>query len=186
MAPIGNPKAEVGVVQRPKGIGRAARDIRTLGKELLNFERANMGTLPGEVVEHVPVGFKVRRRPQGVEDLDIQRHHFRLEERQCLSAFRYGRNRAVLHRDAKLMPRRRRLWSSWNYMAERGAQGRSSSITYWMNALQPLATSMDIFVSLNPQREPEAALVEREFAYEHPIFTAEAGLMQKRLWSLQR
>ena len=108
-----------------------------------------------------------------------------LEERQCLSAFRYGRNRAVLHRDAKLMPRRRRLWSSWNYMAERGAQGRSSSITYWMNALQPLATSTDIFVSLNPQREPEAALVEREFAYEHPIFTAEAGLMQKRLWSLQ-
>lgn len=107
------------------------------------------------------------------------------QERQCLSAFRYGRNRAVLHRDAKLMPRRRRLWSSWNYMAERGAQGRSSSITYWMNALQPLATSTDIFVSLNPQREPEAALVEREFAYEHPIFSAEAGLMQKRLWPLQ-
>jgi predicted NAD/FAD-binding protein len=107
------------------------------------------------------------------------------EERQCLRAFRYGRNRVVLHRDPRLMPRRRRLWSSWNYMAERGAQGRSSSITYWMNALQPLATSTDIFVSLNPQREPDAALVEREFLYEHPIFTAEAGLMQKRLWSLQ-
>ncbi len=107
------------------------------------------------------------------------------EERHCLSTFRYGRNRAVLHRDPRLMPRRRRLWSSWNYMADRGAHGRSSSITYWMNTLQPLATSTDIFVSLNPQREPEAALVEREFAYEHPIFTAEAGLMQKRLWSLQ-
>ncbi|MEQ1523562.1 MAG: FAD-dependent oxidoreductase [Aestuariivirga sp.] len=107
------------------------------------------------------------------------------EEHQCLSAFRYGRNRAVLHRDPALMPRRRRLWSSWNYMADRHAHGRSSSITYWMNALQPLATSTDIFVSLNPQREPEAGLVEREFAYEHPIFTAEAGLMQKRLWSLQ-
>ena len=107
------------------------------------------------------------------------------QERQCLSVFRYGRNRAVLHRDAALMPRRRRLWSSWNFMAERGALGRSSSITYWMNALQPLSTSTDIFVSLNPQREPEAGLVEREFDYQHPIFTAEAGLMQKRLWSLQ-
>jgi uncharacterized protein len=107
------------------------------------------------------------------------------EERNCLSAFRYGRNRAVLHRDARLMPRRKRLWSSWNYMADKGAQGRSSSVTYWMNALQPLATSTDIFVSLNPQREPDAGLVEGEFAYDHPIFTAEAGLVQKRLWSLQ-
>ena len=106
-------------------------------------------------------------------------------ERQYLSVFRYGRNRAVLHRDPALMPRRKRLWSSWNYMADKGAQGLSSSVTYWMNALQPLATSTDIFVSLNPKREPEAGLIEREFTYEHPIFTAEAGLVQKRLWSLQ-
>lgn len=48
-----------------------------------------------------------------------------------------------------------------------------------MNALQPLATSTDISVSLNPQREPEAGLVEREFVYEHPIFTAEAGAYAK-------
>ena len=34
-----------------------------------------------------------------------------LEERHCLSAFRYGRNRAVIYQDARLMPRRRRLWA---------------------------------------------------------------------------
>lgn len=107
------------------------------------------------------------------------------EERHCLSAFRYGRNRAVLHRDTRLMPRRRRLWSSWNYMAEESAHGQSSAVTYWMNALQPLPTTTDFFVSLNPQREPAAGLVEREFSYEHPIFTAEAARMQKRLWALQ-
>ena len=107
------------------------------------------------------------------------------EERHCLSAFRYGRNRAVLHRDARLMPRRRRLWSSWNFMAEESAHGQSSAVTYWINALQPLPTTTDFFVSLNPQREPAAGLVEREFSYEHPIFTGEAARMQKRLWGLQ-
>ncbi len=83
------------------------------------------------------------------------------------------------------MPRRRRLWSSWNYMAEKNAHGRSSAVTYWMNALQPLATKTDFFVSLNPEREPAPELVEQEFCYEHPIFTAEAARMQKRLWGLQ-
>ena len=106
-------------------------------------------------------------------------------ERLYLSDFRYGRNRVVLHRDAALMPRRRRLWSSWNYMAEGNAHGQSSAVTYWMNALQPLATTTDIFVTLNPQREPAAHLVEREFSYEHPIFTAETSRVQQHLWSLQ-
>ena len=37
-------------------------------------------------------------------------------ERALLGAFRYQPNRAVLHRDARLMPRRRAVWSSWNYL----------------------------------------------------------------------
>ncbi len=36
--------------------------------------------------------------------------------KDVLSAFRYASNTAVLHTDATQMPRRRRLWSSWNYM----------------------------------------------------------------------
>ena len=106
-------------------------------------------------------------------------------EAHCLSAFRYGCNRAVLHRDSRLMPCRRRLWSSWNYMAEESDHGTSSTVTYWMNALQPLPTETNFFVTLNPQREPARDLVEREFSYEHPIFTAEASRAQKRLWALQ-
>ena len=106
-------------------------------------------------------------------------------ERHCLAAFRYGRNRAVLHRDASLMPRRRRLWSSWNYVSEKAGEDRSSTVTYWMNALQPLATTTDLFVTLNPQRDPAAETIDQEFSYQHPIFTKETALAQKRLWSLQ-
>ena len=38
------------------------------------------------------------------------------EEQRLLGAFRYSRNVAVLHTDDRLMPRRRSVWSSWNYV----------------------------------------------------------------------
>ncbi len=40
--------------------------------------------------------------------------------RECalLGAFRFARNEAVLHTDARLMPRRRAAWASWNYLAD--------------------------------------------------------------------
>ncbi|MGD8309647.1 MAG: FAD-dependent oxidoreductase, partial [Chromatiales bacterium] len=39
------------------------------------------------------------------------------EEARLLSRFGYQPNRAVLHSDSALMPRSRRVWSSWNYLA---------------------------------------------------------------------
>ena len=106
-----------------------------------------------------------------------------MEEVRHLSAFRYSDNRAILHRDTSLMPRRKRLWSSWNYIGGRDVSG--CALTYWMNALQPLATAADYFVTLNPHREPAPHLVEREFAYTHPIFSPEAMRAQTQLWTLQ-
>jgi predicted NAD/FAD-binding protein len=50
-------------------------------------------------------------------------------EQRLLGRFRYTDNCAVLHSDRTLMPRRRRVWSSWNYM---GADDRGASVTYWM------------------------------------------------------
>ena len=84
------------------------------------------------------------------------------EEHQRLSAFRHGRNRAVLHRDAKLMPRRRRLWSSWKL---HGGEGHAGPVfLHHLRTVRPeplWRCHSDMFVSLNPQREPEVALVER-------------------------
>ncbi len=45
-------------------------------------------------------------------------------ERALLGAFRYQPNRAVLHRDPSLMPRRRAVWSSWNYLASAGRESQ--------------------------------------------------------------
>ncbi len=40
-------------------------------------------------------------------------------EREILGAFRYTDNVAVLHSDENLMPKRKAVWSSWNYIAGR-------------------------------------------------------------------
>jgi uncharacterized protein len=106
------------------------------------------------------------------------------DERNLLGAFRYSTNRAVLHSDATLMPRRRSVWASWNYIGRRcGDIQNNPTVTYWMNTLQRLPTSQKLFVTLNPRSEPKKAIHQQ--SYEHPIFDAAAMRAQRQLWSLQ-
>lgn len=108
------------------------------------------------------------------------------DERSLLGAFRYTRNRAVLHTDSSLMPRRHRLWSSWNYLGGGRGCDATLAVTYWMNRLQPLGTDApDLFVTLNPPREVEAQRAVAAFDYAHPMFDAAAMRAQHRLWGLQ-
>ena len=107
------------------------------------------------------------------------------EERRLLSAFDYLVNDTVLHSDARLMPQRRRVWSSWNYMTRNDRNGRRLAVTYWMNRLQGIDSERPLFVTLNPHREiaPEAVL--RRMRYSHPHYDARAMQAQKELWSIQ-
>ncbi len=102
-------------------------------------------------------------------------------EETLLKAFRYQPNRAVVHTDATLMPRRRKVWSSWNYMGGEGPP----SVSYWMNRLQNLSCATDIFVTLNPASPAREDAVVAAFDYDHPMFNIEAGKAQRALWSLQ-
>lgn len=105
-------------------------------------------------------------------------------ERELLGAFHYSRNEAILHADAKLMPRRRAAWAAWNYLADRRADPKLC-VTYWMNCLQNLPADRPLFVTLNPVEPPAEALVHYRASYEHPLFDTGAMAAQKRLWSLQ-
>lgn len=104
-------------------------------------------------------------------------------ERVLLGAFRYAKNRAVLHTDASLMPRRRPLWASWNYVGDNPEGG--CVVSYWMNRLQRLDCRQDIFLTLNPQRMPAPETVLYETEYDHPIFDAAAIRAQEQIWELQ-
>jgi predicted NAD/FAD-binding protein len=107
-------------------------------------------------------------------------------ERRVLGAFRYQRNRAVLHRDPSFMPRRRRAWASWNYLASGpDARQRDAALTYWMNRLQDIDPAYPLFVTLNAAREPDPALVFAAFDYDHPVYDSAAMAAQRNLPSIQ-
>ncbi|MFT4090677.1 MAG: FAD-dependent oxidoreductase [Asticcacaulis sp.] len=108
------------------------------------------------------------------------------EDSALLGAFKYTPNRAVLHSDPDLMPRRRAVWASWNYMgALRSQDDRNLSVSYWMNRLQPLNTRTNLFVTLNPHQPVNEPLVYAQFDYTHPLFDDEALQAQKNLWRIQ-
>ena len=107
-------------------------------------------------------------------------------ERGLLGAFRYTHNRAVLHSDETLMPKRRRVWSSWNYIGERKDEGlQPLCVTYWMNRLQNLDKRHPLFVTLNPTREIAPWKIIGHYDYTHPLFDQAALDAQQQLWRLQ-
>lgn len=104
-------------------------------------------------------------------------------EHSILAAVPYQANRAVLHTDTRLLPRRQKVWSAWNYMAGQAERGgmRPVSVSYLLNRLQPLPTSTPVIVSLNPHIEPDPDKVIQSFDYAHPVFDRAAVNAQKRL-----
>ena len=108
-------------------------------------------------------------------------------ERRVLGAIRYQPNRAVLHTDTRVMPRRRAAWAAWNY--ERAADGAQESarvcLHYWLNRLQPLPFAQPVLVSLNPVSPIDPAKILGEFDYDHPVFDLSAWSAQKQVAELQ-
>ncbi|QHE84651.1 NAD(P)/FAD-dependent oxidoreductase [Hydrogenophaga sp. BPS33] len=108
-------------------------------------------------------------------------------EQRVLGAIRYQPNRAVLHTDTRVMPRRRAAWAAWNY--ERAADAAQESarvcLHYWLNRLQPLPFAQPVLVSLNPVNPIDPAQVLGEFEYDHPVFDLAALSAQKQVPQLQ-
>lgn len=108
------------------------------------------------------------------------------EEREILESFQYTPNLAVLHSDERLMPKRKAVWSSWNYVAETQADASETlCVTYWMNKLQSLDPATPLFVTLNPCRPIDPSKIIKTFNYEHPLFDVAAIRAQRRIWGLQ-
>ena len=107
------------------------------------------------------------------------------EVAETLGAFRYQKNEAFLHSDTALMPKRRALWSSWNYLGEDVGSSGSVSVTYWMNRLQNLPVETPVLVSLNPGRAPDPSKTWARMTYDHPLFDRGALAAQRALPSIQ-
>ncbi|MEO0912758.1 MAG: hypothetical protein AAFY59_07195 [Pseudomonadota bacterium] len=85
------------------------------------------------------------------------------------------------------MPRRRKVWSSWNFLSNGGAADldRPAPVTYWMNRLQGIDRRYPLFVSLNPSVEIDPAKTHAEFDYAHPMFSTGAFGAQRDIAAIQ-
>jgi predicted NAD/FAD-binding protein len=155
----------------------AERLLRTVtelrcGVQVLGVQRVEEGVqveLAGEAsrrFDHVVVAAQAN---QALAMLS----HASNAERRVLGAFRYEPVEVLMHRDAALMPSRRRDWSAVNLWVQAGQQGPESTI--WVNAVQPaLRGAEDVFQTVQPQREPEPSRLISRARFERPVVQADS------------
>ena len=107
-------------------------------------------------------------------------------ERSVLGAIGYRPNTVYLHRDTRLMPKRRQVWSSWNYLSwPSDHENEGVALSYWMNRLQNIDAARPVFVTLNPPFAPEPELTFGTYTYSHPQFDRLALHAQTALPAIQ-
>lgn len=107
-----------------------------------------------------------------------------IAETEILGDIKFQPNEATLHTDSALLPRTPRARASWNYHLGAGA-GDVATLTYWMNKLQSIDSTIDLLVTLNRSSEVKPETVLAEFSYEHPVFDVDAIAAQKRRPEIQ-
>ena len=105
-------------------------------------------------------------------------------EKKILSNFKYKTNEAVIHEDINYMPKNNKAWCSWNSSIE-SENSEQNSITYWLNLLQNLNISKNIFLTLNPYLKIPEEKIIRRVQFTHPYFDQKAIDSQKDLHLIQ-
>lgn len=162
------------------------RDRIRLGCAVTSIERTAYGVVVRDSLghhacfDHVVIAAHSDQALKMLGDADAQ-------ERNILGAIGYSPNTIYLHRDTRLMPKRRHAWASWNFLRwqREGTVENDVAVTYWMNRLQGIDPDKPLFVSLNPPFEPAPELTFGKFMCEHPQYTSAAFAAQKRLSEIQ-
>jgi len=100
-------------------------------------------------------------------------------EQEILGVLPYQMNDVVLHTDTGVLPRHRKVWSSWNYCVPEQDSDRVT-VTYDMNILQGLKSTTEYLVTLNPSEAIKPDCVRGRYGYAHPVFTTAGIAAQQR------
>ena len=106
------------------------------------------------------------------------------QEIKTLSNFDYKKNIAVLHCDESVMPKNKKVWSSWNTYVDPKNLNKSS-LTYWLNLLQNINCEKNIFLTLNPLKEIPNEKIYKKIEFTHPYYDQKALDNQKNLKNIQ-
>ena len=105
-------------------------------------------------------------------------------ERKILKNFKYKKNIAYLHNDNFLMPKNKKVWSSWNSLLDKRSLNKNC-VTYWLNKLQNLKTQKNYFLTLNPIVDIDNKKIIKKVEFTHPFYDIETIRAQKYLSELQ-
>jgi predicted NAD/FAD-binding protein len=164
----------------------AFRDRMRLGCAVTSIERSAHGVIVhdnhgrSDTFDHVVIASHSDQALAMLSDTDES-------ERAVLGAIGYAPNIVYLHRDVRLMPKRRRAWASWNFLRwqRQDTMANDVAVTYWMNKLQGIDEERPLFVSLNPPFAPAPGMTFGKYMCEHPQYNAAAFAAQKRLGDIQ-
>ena len=106
------------------------------------------------------------------------------QEIKTLSNFDYKKNLAVLHCDESVMPKNKKVWSSWNTYVDPKNLNKNS-LTYWLNLLQNINCEKNIFLTLNPLKEIPNERIYKKIEFTHPYYDQKALDNQKNLKNIQ-
>lgn len=109
------------------------------------------------------------------------------EERRIYAGFGWQRSRLVVHRDNRLMPHDRATWGAYNYLVSDGtAPEIRPTITFYPNRLASLDADVpDVFVTMNPFREPDPGHIITNQFFVHPSVGGITDMACERLDAIQ-
>ncbi|MDC1311568.1 FAD-dependent oxidoreductase [Burkholderiales bacterium] len=103
-----------------------------------------------------------------------------------LSKVKFQANTAVIHEDAQQMPRLMSAWASWNYLSHTALEENPRiAVTYFMNKLQHLPTSKNLFVTLNPVKQINPSKLFKSIEYSHPVMDQDREVAVKNIKNMQ-
>ena len=132
--------------------------------EFFNYDKVVLAT-------HADEGLKLIDKPTS-------------EELRILKNFRYRENIAVIHTDQRIMPKNKKVWCSWNSSMHIENTDKTS-VTYWLNQLQNLKVSTNIFLTINPFIEIDENKILKKVKFTHPYYDNQALDHQNQLNLIQ-
>ena len=164
----------------------AFRDRLRLGCAVTAIERTSNGVIVTDSLGHIETYDHVVIAAHSDQALSMLADPSPAET-DILGSIHYAPNIAYLHRDIRLMPKRKNAWASWNLLRWTRVDEAPNdvAVTYWMNPLQNIDDDKPLFVSLNPPFKPDPALTFGRYLCDHPQYDRAAFAAQKRLGEIQ-
>ncbi len=101
------------------------------------------------------------------------------QEKEILANIPYQLNQAILHTDTSVLPKNKKMWSSWNSYIPKD-QNLNVSLTYNMNILQSIKSKNTFCVSINMENNINPSKIIKKINYSHPTFNKKSVFAQSQ------